>query len=84
MTKWMTAMALAALLLVAGCSGVLLSARYSRQLDETAAWSAECARRARTGGLDANQMAEALTGNAEAWRLFQDARDGRAQTPEED
>ena len=64
--------------LLAGCNGVILNAEYSRLLDETAAISRETAARARQGRLDPNQMAEALTRQADVWQKFRDARDGAA------
>jgi len=63
---------------VSGCSGVILSAKYSNLLDTTASLSAETARRATAGDLSAEQMAGALDGQAKVWKQFQDARDGRA------
>ena len=62
----------------AGCRAVILSPEYSRLLDDTAALSAETARRAETGDLSADQMTRALTGQADVWRKFQQARDGEA------
>jgi len=64
-------------LMVSGCSGVLLNAEYSQLLDETAAWTAEAAKRAEAGQLDPNGMTTALRYSADHWKAFQDARDGR-------
>jgi len=69
---------LLALTASAGCGGVILSADYSRLLDDTAAVSAETARRAAAGDLSAGQMARALADQADVWRKFQEARDGSA------
>ncbi|MHC4717524.1 MAG: hypothetical protein ACYS5V_11175 [Planctomycetota bacterium] len=69
---------LLALTASAGCGGVILSPRYSRLLDDTAAISAETARRAEAGDLSAEEMARALSRQADVWRKFQQARDGEA------
>ena len=74
--KHLMIVALVALMLT-GCSGVILSPGYSRQLDETAALAGSFARDARAGRMDANDMMSALDWNAAAWKCFQDARDGR-------
>lgn len=68
---------------LAGCSGVILSADYSRLLDQTAALSAETARRADLPesdalGLTRADMAAALRYQAEVWLKLRDARDGKA------
>jgi len=65
--------------LLAGCSGVILNAEYTALLDRTAAISAETAARAEAGELDSAQMARALRAQAEVWRRFQLAREGRGQ-----
>jgi hypothetical protein len=62
--------------LLAGCGGVWMNPEYSSLLDETASVSAETARRAEAGLLDADQTARALRLQAEVWRRFQAARDG--------
>jgi len=64
--------------LLPGCSGVILSAKYSALLDTTASLSAETARRAAGGNLTAEQIQQSLDKQAATWKLFQDARDGRA------
>ena len=64
-------------LLVGGCNGVILSAEYSQLLDYTAAISDETARRAAAGELSQQEMVAALTKQAQTWRMFTDARDGR-------
>jgi len=76
MKKLIIAVLLAALL-AAGCNGVTLSAEYSQLLDYTAALSDETAQRAAAGELSQAEMAAALAKQAETWRLFKDARDGR-------
>lgn len=65
------------LVMVPGCSGVILNAEYSQLLDETSAWTREVARRARAGQLDPNIMSDALHYSATHWERFQDARGGR-------
>jgi len=65
-------------LMLAGCSGVIMTAQYSAKLDETAALSAGLATDAARGLLDPNQMKTALKYNADAWKCFQQARDGEA------
>ena len=62
---------------VAGCSGVIMNAEYSELLDKTCALSAETATRAKTGQMSESDMAEALTKQAQTWRKFKDARDGK-------
>lgn len=69
---------LLAAVLPAGCTGVMLSAEYSRLLDQTAALSAETAKRAEAGTLTQPQMVSALRYQADCWATFRDARDGRA------
>ena len=64
-------------LMLAGCSGVILSPGYSRQLDETAALADSFAKDARAGRMDANDMMSVIDWNATAWKCFQDGRDGR-------
>ena len=61
-----------------GCSGVIMNARYSSLLDETAAWSKNMADRDKAGSLSAKQKSGVITGNAELWQRFRDARDGKA------
>ena len=61
-----------------GCSKVQVNAEYSQILDETAALSSTVADRAEANLLDPNCMTQALRWNARCWRLFQDARDGKA------
>ncbi len=75
--KRLIALALVGLLL-AGCSGVILSPAYSTLLDETAALSAGLATDAAQGRMDANDMKAALKYNADAWACFQAGRDGKA------
>ena len=70
----MVLMALAVLL--AGCSGVVLNAEYSQLLDQTAALSAETARRAEAGELSPDEMVAALKAQAETWQRLRHARDG--------
>lgn len=62
-----------------GCNGVILSSQYSQLLDQTAALSAETAARAEQGKLTEAQKTEALSKQAQAWRKFQAARDGRKE-----
>jgi hypothetical protein len=78
-----TAIVLGLLLLVllAGCSGVQLSAEYSGLLDRTAALSAETAARAERGELSEADMRTALSLQAAAWQKFRDARDGKDGRP---
>ena len=68
---------LIAAIALGGCSGVALNAEYSQLLDRTAALSAETARRARAGTLERSQMTASLVSQADTWRKFADARDGR-------
>ncbi len=72
----LTVLLLAVLCASAGCRAVMLSREYSRLLDQTAALSAETARRAEAGELTAGQMARALRAQARVWQRFKHARDG--------
>ena len=74
----MSWVSLAVAVLLSGCSGVIVSAEYSRLLDETAAVSEATACRAESGRLDPNEMVRALRAQAEVWQKFRDARDGKA------
>lgn len=74
--KRITLVCLLCAVLLAGCSGVRMSAEHAAVLDRTVVLSQETARRARNGELTSAQMAEALTRQAELWRTFQNARDG--------
>ena len=67
----------AALMATAGC-GVMMNATYSQVLDRTVALSAETASRAEHGNLSLDEAKAALTLQAKTWKLFQDARDGKA------
>lgn len=78
MKKMLIVVVLAGVLL-AGCSGVMMNARYSMLLDKTCAISAETAARAQAGTLTEMDKTAALVKQAETWRLFKDARDGRAK-----
>jgi len=59
-----------------GCNGVVLSAEYSKLLDQTADLSAETARRAQAGTLPAGDMRDALIWQAYVWRQFKHGHDG--------
>ena len=63
---------------VVGCSGVWMNAEYSALLDKTCALSAETAARATMGELSEAEKTAALNKQAETWRRFKDARDGKA------
>jgi hypothetical protein len=63
--------------LLTGCGGVWMNARYARLLDETAALSDETAVRAKAGRLDPNEMADALAAQADVWNKFVTAREGK-------
>lgn len=66
------------LVCMAGCSGVILSPTYSQMLDDSAYLSETLADRYEAGKLDPNTLGAGLRWNANAWKKFQDARDGRA------
>ncbi|KKL14225.1 hypothetical protein LCGC14_2517880 [marine sediment metagenome] len=79
MKKMLTSMLLLIVLTVGtGCSGVIMNARYSELLDRTVVLSDVTATDAEAGELSGDQMIEALRDQADIWRKFQDARDGRA------
>lgn len=75
--KWVKSIALGMVLLSGGCRGVYLNPKYSQLLDQTAGLSRATANKALEGELDANDMIHALDKQAEVWRMFVDARDGR-------
>jgi hypothetical protein len=77
----LTTLLLLSCLLLAGCSGVVLSARYSTLLNESAAISKAAADMADANQMTPFEMKCSLRWNAEAWRKFQDGRDGKAPTP---
>ena len=64
-----------------GCNGVVLSAEYSKLLDDTADLSAETARRANAGTLEIELMTAALAKQARTWYEFQCGRDGVKPDP---
>ena len=63
--------------LLSGCSGVIMNAEYSLLLDRTTALSAETANRAAAGELSGGEMIQSLKAQAEVWQKFKDARDGK-------
>jgi len=65
------------MLVVNGCQGVWLNAEYSDLLDRTTIVSQQIATRANANELSAEEMKHALASQAETWKLFQDARDGK-------
>ena len=67
---------LCGVLLVGGCGGVWMNAEYSMLLDQTAALSEATATRAATGLMPESAMIDALDAQTQAWKNFQDARDG--------
>jgi len=71
-------LALLCLVLLSGCSGVLMNAQYSTLLDQTVAVSKETAVRADAGQLTSVEMVAALKVQASVWQRFKDARDGKA------
>lgn len=62
---------------LAGCGGVMLSAKYSQLLDQTAALSQATATRAAAGQLSQDEETKSLQGQAAVWQMFRDARDGK-------
>ena len=73
-----TLMILAVLVvLLSGCSGVIMNAEYSRLLDQTVMLSSAIANTAETGAMSELEMAAALRAHATAWKQFQAARDGK-------
>lgn len=64
-------------LMVGGCSGVIMNAEYSQLLDRAAVLSSESVRRYEAGQLDPNETLSVLQKQAQSWRQLQDARDGR-------
>ena len=68
-------------LMLAGCSEVLLSQKYSLLLDTTADISIETARRANAGTLSPELAAAALTKQAHTWYAFQCGRDNVKADP---
>lgn len=68
---------LMAVMAIGGCSGVWMNAEYSQLLDKTAALSTETAARAEQGMLSEAEKTQALAKQAQTWRKFRDARDGK-------
>ena len=64
-------------LMLAGCSGVIMSPTYSNLLDKWVAISEADATRALNKTFDANDMTSALVDQYAAFKQFQDARDGK-------
>lgn len=62
------------LVAASGC-GVMVTAEYSRLLDETAALSEQSAVMAENDQLSEQQKTAALRKQATVWKKFQDARD---------
>lgn len=62
---------------LAGCSGVVMNAKYATLLDKTCALSAQTAQLADSNQLTPDQMKSALRGQAQTWKLFVYARDGK-------
>jgi hypothetical protein len=75
MKKAIVALVLVVLLLP-GCSGVLVNAEYSQLIDRTAVLMNESAVRAEAGKLTPEEMAKHLRYSADAWQKIRDARDG--------
>lgn len=67
---------LAMLVVLPGCSGVWMNAKYSDMFDRAAAVSAEIAKRAEAGEILPADMVGALKRQALTWEKFQNARDG--------
>jgi uncharacterized protein YceK len=65
-----------AALLTAGCSGVIMNAKYSSLLDQTAALSQDTADRATAGTLTPDDMKTSLVLQASIWQQFRNARNG--------
>ena len=64
-------------LILSGCSGVILNAKYSELLDRTTALSQTTATRYASGTLTTQQTLDSLNGQATVWQEFRDARDGK-------
>ena len=64
---------------IAGCSGVIVNAKYSAKIDQTAAWAKVVATRAAAGQLTPADMATALNTSADHWADIKDAKDGKVQ-----
>jgi len=81
MKRMILMLALVGLMLLPGCSGVLLSREYSLLLDTTADLSIETARRANAGTLSPELAAAALTKQAHTWYAFQCGRNNVKADP---
>jgi len=84
--RWIATVFFAAVLIalaasLPGCNAVLLSAEYSKLLDQTADLSAETARRAQAGTLPSGDMRDALVYQAYTWKQFQNAAKGIQADP---
>jgi hypothetical protein len=78
MKRTLTVIILAVLLTAASGCGVWMNGTYSQILDRTVSLSAETASRAEHGSLAPEDAKAALVLQAKTWKLFQDARDGKA------
>lgn len=76
MKRTLLVLVLAVPVIMGGC-GVWTNPTYHELLDNTVILSAETARRAEAGELSKEEMTSALVEQAETWKRFQDARDGR-------
>ena len=67
---------LAPVMVLTGCSDVMMAPGHSAMLDSVVVSSADDAKRAKAGLLDVNEMVDAIDDYADFFKLFQDARDG--------
>ena len=77
MKTWTVILTVLALAIVLGGCGVMLWPTYSQLLDKTTALADDSAARAEANALSPDQMKQALRGEANVWRQFRDARDGK-------
>jgi len=65
------------LVLMAGCSGVIMNPKYAELLDKTSILSDAWADRAEAGTMTPEEKTAALRANADFWAEFRAAKDGK-------
>jgi hypothetical protein len=68
---------LVAAILTTSCSGVWMNPTYSELLDKTVINSEVAAQKARDGKLTEEEKTQILEKQAQTWKKFQNARDGK-------
>jgi hypothetical protein len=66
-------------LLVAGCSGVYMNAKYSGDLDQSCGWAQNAVERSDANGFTIDEYKKVLAMDANFLREFKNARDGKGE-----